>query len=159
MKRFQKVSHTYQAIATKNERWPREKRKLEEKVEDLQRQAKQDHIQRIKHEQKQHHQEREQMLLEITALKDEIRTLRGTPQEPAPPTPAVVTKNKLARHDVSRVHKRYQQVLNSVQANHCSIRMAFEMAGISQSTVRDLIGIAELQIVNRECYNMTICLQ
>ena len=172
-KKFEKVSHAYQTMTAQSHQWPHEKRELQEKVGELQRQlkegnednakleemlkAKQEHIERLKREQQQQHQEKQQMLVQIEALEEEIRTLQAENNhaESAPPAPAV-SKNKVTKYNLSQVHERYQQVLQSLQVNHCSIRKAFEIAGISRSTVRDLIGIAELHLVDRECYNVTV---
>ena len=174
-KKFEKVSHAYQTMAAQSHRWPHEKRELHEKVGELKKQleegdednaeleemlkAKQQHIERLKREQEEHHQEKQQMLVQIEALEEEIRTrtlqAESNHAESAPPAP-VVSKNKVAKHNLAQVHERYQQVLQSLQGNHCSIRKAFEIAGISRSTVRDLIGIAELHLVDRECYNVTV---
>ena len=119
--------------------------KLEEMLK-----AKQEHIGRLKREQQEQHEEKQQMLVQIQALEEEIRTLQDENNyaQSAPPAP-VVSKNKVAKYNLSQVHERYKQVLQSLQVNHCSIRKAFAIAGISRSTVRDLNGIAELHLVDR----------
>ena len=73
--------------------WPRVQQELEAKVGELQRQledgnkdnaeleemlkAKQEHIERLKRVQQQQHQEKQQMLLQIEALEEEIRNLQA----------------------------------------------------------------------------------
>ena len=116
--------------------------KLEEMLK-----AKHEHIGHLKREQQEQHKEKQQMLVQIEALEEEIRTLEAE-NNYAPPAP-VVSKNKVTKYNLSQVHDRYQQVLQSLQVNHCSIRKAFAIAGISRSTVRDLNGIAELHLVDR----------
>ena len=151
--------------------WPRVKQELEAKVGELQRQledgnkdnaeleemlkAKQEHIERLKRVQQQQHQEKQQMLHQIEALEEEIRNLQAEKKH-AESAPPAVSYNKVAKYNLSQVHERYQQELQSIQVNHCSIRKAFQIAGISWSTVRDLIGIVELHLVDRECYNITV---
>ena len=84
--------HTRQWKA-QSHRWPHVKQELEAKVGELQRQledgnkdnaeleemlkAKQEHIKRLKWEQQQQHQEKQQMFPQIEALEEEIRTLQA----------------------------------------------------------------------------------
>ena len=88
--------------------------KLEEMLK-----AKQEHIGRLKREQQEQHEEKQQMLVQIQALEEEIRTLQDENNyaQSAPPAP-VVSKNKVAKYNLSQVHERYKQVLQSLQVQH-----------------------------------------
>lgn len=63
---------------------------------------------------------------------------------------------KVTRNTLIHVHERYQRVLDVVKTQGCSNRQAYKIAGIPRSTVRDMIGIAELHIVDKQEYEVMV---
>lgn len=63
---------------------------------------------------------------------------------------------KVRRNDLTQIHDRYQRVLQVIRTQGCSKRQAYKIAKVPRSTVRDMIGIAELQIVEKNAYDVII---
>ena len=51
-------------------------------------------------------------------------------------------------HSLANIHERYDQVLEVMQENRCSMACAFRLASCPRSTLRDFVAIAELKKVN-----------
>jgi len=68
------------------------------------------------------------------------------------PAPSV---QKLSRNDLAVIHDRYENVLGQMNRHKCSMQNAYRLAGLSRSTVRDFIAIAELKKVDEDCYTHT----
>ena len=49
---------------------------------------------------------------------------------------------------LANIHKQYDQVLQTMKENRCSMACAFRLAGCPRSTLRDFVAIAELKKVD-----------
>ena len=49
---------------------------------------------------------------------------------------------------LANIHKQYDQVLQTMKENRCSMACAFRLAGCPRSTLRDFMAIAELKKVD-----------
>lgn len=54
------------------------------------------------------------------------------------------------------IHERYQAVLDILVNNKCSLTEAMRQFGIPCNTLRDYIGIRELQIIDGERYTRVV---
>ncbi|XP_020915058.1 uncharacterized protein LOC110252575 [Exaiptasia diaphana] len=91
-----------------------------------------------------------------TSQYSKIRQIKSITQiENSKPFPHT-SPFKVTRNTLIHVHERYQRVLEVVKKEGCSNRQAYKIAGIPRSTVRDMIGIAELHIVDKQEYEMIV---
>ena len=88
----------------------------------------------------------------IKALEKELRTLKNS-SEPSANHEAAA---KADRNDLAEIHRRYAVVLATLNEKKCSLNNAYRLAGTARSTIRDFLGIAELQIVNEVTYQSTL---
>ena len=56
--------------------------------------------------------------------------------------------SRVSNHSLANIHKRYDQVLQTMKENRCSMACAFRLASCPWSTLRDFVGIAELKKVD-----------
>ena len=54
----------------------------------------------------------------------------------------------VSTHSLATIHERYEQVLQTMKENRCSMACAFRLAGCPRSTLRDFVAIAELKKVD-----------
>ncbi|CAH3114361.1 unnamed protein product, partial [Pocillopora meandrina] len=58
---------------------------------------------------------------------------------------------RVSTHSLANIHERYDQVLQTMKENKCSMACAFCLAGCPRSTLRDFVAIAELKkVASRE---------
>ena len=55
---------------------------------------------------------------------------------------------RVSTHSLATIHERYEQVLQTMKENRCSMACAFRLAGCPRSTLRDFVAIAELKKVD-----------
>ena len=93
----------------------------------------------------------------IAELRAEVRRRdQPTPQENAEDPPASQQQHqqtayiniRVSTHSLANIHERYDQVLQTMKENRCSMACAFRLASCPRSTLRDFVGIAELKKVN-----------
>ena len=79
----------------------------------------------------------------IKALEQELRTLKNS-SEPASANHEAAAK--VDRNDLAEVHRRYVAVLSTLNEKKCSLNNAYRLEGTARSTIRDFLGIAELNL-------------
>ena len=62
----------------------------------------------------------------------------------------------ISSQSLCSIHSQYQKVLQVLSDNHCSMANAFRLAGCPRSTIRDLMVIAELKIVDHQEHDRVI---
>ena len=55
---------------------------------------------------------------------------------------------RVSTHSLANIHEPYDQVLQTMKENRCSMACAFRLAGCPRSTLRDFVAIAELKKVD-----------
>ena len=55
---------------------------------------------------------------------------------------------RVSTHSLATIHEQYEQVLQTMKENRCSMACAFRLAGCRRSTLRDFVAIAELKKVD-----------
>ena len=99
-------------------------------------------------------EEREKEAEELAnlALRAEVRRSdQPTPQEDPPASQQQHQQTadiRVSSHSLANIHGRYDQVLQTMKENRCSMACAFCLAGCSWSTLRDFVAIAELKKVD-----------
>lgn len=63
---------------------------------------------------------------------------------------------RVSTHSLVSIHQRYDQVLQVMQENHCSMACAFRLASCPRSTLRDFVGIAELKKVDARVLDLIL---
>jgi len=89
----------------------------------------------------------------IKALEQQLRTLQNS-SEPSAGTNHEAAA-KVDRNDLVEIHRRYTAVLSTLNKKKCSLNNAYRLARTARSTIRDFLGIAELQTVNEVMYEST----
>ena len=88
----------------------------------------------------------------IAELRAEMQELqrRGqpAPQEDQPTQQPQQTDSRVSAHSLASIHDRYDQVLQCMRENKCSMACAFRLASCPRSTLRDFVAIAELKKVD-----------
>ena len=91
----------------------------------------------------------------ITELRVEVRRRdQPAPQEDPPASQQQHQQTadiRVSTHSLANIHERYDQVLQTMKENKCSMACAFRLAGCPRSTLRDFVAIAELKkVASRE---------
>ena len=88
----------------------------------------------------------------IAELREEVRRRdQPAPQEDPPASQKQhqqTADSRVSNHSLANIHKRYDQVLQTMKENRCSMACAFRLAGCPRSTLRDFVGIAEQKKVD-----------
>ncbi|CAH3033779.1 unnamed protein product [Porites lobata] len=88
----------------------------------------------------------------IAELRAEMQELqrRGqpAPQEDQPTQQPQQTDSRVSAHSLASIHDRYDQVLQCMRENKCSMACAFRLASCPRSTLRDFVAIAKLKKVD-----------
>ncbi|CAH3153979.1 unnamed protein product, partial [Porites lobata] len=88
----------------------------------------------------------------IAELRAEMQELqrRGqpAPQEDQPTQQPQQTDSRVSAHSLASIHDWYDQVLQCMRENKCSMACAFRLASCPRSTLRDFVAIAELKKVD-----------
>ena len=58
------------------------------------------------------------------------------------------TDVRVSTHSLASIHEQYDQVLQMMKENRCSMTCAFRLTGCPRSTLRDFVAIAELKRVD-----------
>ena len=64
---------------------------------------------------------------------------------------------RVSTHSLANIHERYDQVLQTMKENRCSMASAFRLAGCPRSTLRDFVAIAELKKVDSRELDLVLC--
>ena len=91
----------------------------------------------------------------IAELRAEVRRRdQPAPQEDPPASQQQHQQTadiRVSTHSLANIHERYDQVLQTMKENKCSMACAFRLAGCPRSTLRDFVAIAELKkVASRE---------
>ena len=91
----------------------------------------------------------------IAELRAEVRRRdQPAPQEDPPASQQQHQQTadiRVSTHSLANIHERYDQVLQTMKENRCSMACAFRLAGCPRSTLRDFVVIAELKkVASRE---------
>lgn len=91
----------------------------------------------------------------IAELRAEVRRRdQPAPQEDPPASQQQHQQTadiRVSTHGLANIHERYDQVLQTMKENKCSMACAFRLAGCPRSTLRDFVAIAELKkVASRE---------
>ena len=85
---------------------------------------------------------------------------RDQPVPQDPPTSQQQTQQmadiRVSTHSLATIHKRYEQVLQTMKENRCSMACAFRLAGCPWSTLRGFMAIAELIKVDSRELNLVL---
>ena len=88
----------------------------------------------------------------IAELRVEVRRSdQPAPQEDPPASQQQHQQTadiRVSTHSLANIHERYDQVLQTMKENRCSMACAFRLAGCPRSTLRDFVAIAELKKVD-----------
>ena len=88
----------------------------------------------------------------IAELRAEVRRRdQPAPQEDPPASQQQHQQTadiRVSTHSLATIHERYDQVLQTMKENRCSMACAFRLAGCPRSTLRDFVAIAELRKVD-----------
>ncbi|CAH3121879.1 unnamed protein product [Porites lobata] len=95
--------------------------------------------------QKEQNQELTEQLAEMQELQ---RRGQPAPQEDQPTQQPKQTDSRVSAHSLASIHDRYDQVLQCMRENKCSMACAFRLASCPRSTLRDFVAIAELKKVD-----------
>ena len=88
----------------------------------------------------------------IAELRAEVR--RRNQPEPQEDPPASQQQHQqtadihTSTQSLANIHEQYDQVLQMLKENRCSMACAFRLAGCPRSTLRDFLAIAELKKVD-----------
>ncbi|CAH3031667.1 unnamed protein product [Pocillopora meandrina] len=63
----------------------------------------------------------------------------------------------VSTHSLANIHERYDQVLQRMKENRCSMACAFRLAGCPRSTLRDFVAMAELKKVASRELDLVLC--
>ena len=55
---------------------------------------------------------------------------------------------RVSTHSLATIHERYDQVLQTMKENRCSMACAFHLSGCPWSTLQDFVALAELKKVD-----------
>ena len=87
----------------------------------------------------------------IAELRAEMRRRnQPAPQEDPPASqqqPQQTADIHTSTQSLANIHEQYDQVLQTMKENRCSMACAFRLAGCPRSTLRDFVAIAELKKV------------
>ena len=87
----------------------------------------------------------------IAELRAEVRRRdQPAPQEDPPASQQQHQQTadiRVSTHSLANIHERYDQVLQTMKENRCSMACAFRLAGCPRSTLRDFVAIGELKKV------------
>ena len=91
----------------------------------------------------------------IAELRAEVRRRdQPAPQEDPPASQQQHQQTadiRVSTHSLANIHERYDQVLQTMKENKCSMACAFRLACCPRSTLRDFVAIAELKkVASRE---------
>ena len=91
----------------------------------------------------------------IAELRAEVRRRNQPAPQEDPPASQQQHQQTADIHtstqSLANIHKQYDQVLQTMKENRCSMACAFRLAGCPQSTLRDFMAIAELKkVASRE---------
>ena len=88
----------------------------------------------------------------IAELRAEVRRSdQPAPQEDPPASQQQHQQTadiRVSTHSLANIHEPYDQVLQTMKENRCSMACAFRLAGCPRSTLRDFVAIAELKKVD-----------
>ena len=86
----------------------------------------------------------------IAELRAQVQNLqrRDLAAETDRPTEQQRDTSRVSTHSLANIHERYDQVLEIMQENRCSMACAFRLASCPRSTLRDFVAIAELKKVD-----------
>ena len=88
----------------------------------------------------------------IAELRAEMRRRnQPAPQEDPPASqqqPQQTADIHTSIQSLANIHEQYDQVLQTMKENRCSMACAFRLAGCPRSTLRDFMAIAELKKVD-----------
>ena len=63
----------------------------------------------------------------------------------------------VSTHSLANIQERYDQVLQRMKENRCSMACAFRLAGCPRSTLRDFVAMAELKKVASRELDLVLC--
>ena len=88
----------------------------------------------------------------IAELRAEMRRRnQPAPQEDPPASqqqPQQTADIHTSTQSLANIHEQYDQVLQTMKENRCSMACAFRLAGCPRSTLRDFVAVAELKKVD-----------
>ena len=98
----------------------------------------------------------ERRLLNAKKVIAELRAEMRRSDQPAPQEDPPASQQqhqqradiRVSTHSLANIHERYDQVLQTMKENRCSMACAFRLAGSPRSTLRDFVAIAELKKVD-----------
>lgn len=63
---------------------------------------------------------------------------------------------KVGHNNLAEIHPRFAVDLSALKEKKCSLNNAYRLAGMARSTIKDFLGITELNIVNEMTYQSTL---